>query len=360
MKALLHVAVALSLLAPGVQAQTQASVGIGVNAVRFSGGSSNSPSLTPAVQVGSATVFAGLSGSFSSLPDGVWSTQGRATFWLATPPLTRHLRLATDVGLAGATVSGSPATAALHALGEMLYSAGRSGIGVGAGPSAGWIESEPSVAVLHTRARAWWRLDALTWSASAEPTRFLGAWFTDVSAGVSLDRGRFVASAWGVARMSQTYGSRAAGGAFLQVYLTPHLALEAGGGNFLPDPYQGLPRASYVSGGIRLYAMRRNLGSGNAAILRPLTPMRDGDSLVVRFRLKDARTVALAGDWNDWRPLSLTRLGQDEWRGAVALLPGTYHFVLLVDETEWVVPRGVATVPDGMGGRTALMVVEPP
>lgn len=360
MKALLHAATALALLVPTIQAQTQASVGIGINAVRFSGGSSNSPSLTPAVQVSTSTLFAGLSGSVSSLPDGVWSTQGRAALWAATPPLTRRLRLGADGSLAGTTNSGSPATAAAHLLGELLWSAGRSGVGLGAGPSVGWIEAEPSITVLHTRARAWWRLQNLTWSASAEPTRFLGAWFTDLSAGVSLDRGRIVASAWGVARLSQTYGSRAAAGAFLQVYVTPHLALEAGGGSFLPDPYQGLPRARYLSGGIRLHTARKSFERADAPVLRPLTPAREGERLNLRFRLAGAHTVGLAGDWNDWRPMSLTPSGKDEWQGTLDLSPGTYHFVLVVDGTEWVVPKGVATVPDGMGGRTALMLVEPP
>jgi len=360
MKALLSAATSLALLAPAIQAQTQASVGLGINAVRFSGGSSNSPSLTPAAQVSSSAMFAGLSGSFSSLPGGVWSTQGRAALWLASPPLTSHLRLGTEGNLAGATTSGSSATAAVHVLGELLWSRGRSGAGLAAGPSAGWVESEPSITAFHTRARAWWRLYNLTWSASAEPTRFLGAWFTDLSAGVSLDRGRIVASAWGVARLSQTYGSRAAGGALLQVYVTPHLALEAGGGSFLPDPYQGLPRARYLSGGIRLYTAIRSLARADVPVLRPLTLRREGERLNLRLRVAGAQTVGLAGDWNDWQPMSLTPSGRDEWQGTLDLAPGTYHFILVVDGTKWVVPRGVATVPDAMGGRTALMLVEPP
>lgn len=360
MKALIHAVTSLAMLASVVEGQTGASVGLGVNAVRFSTGSSNSPSLTPAVQVSSSTVFAGLSGSLSSLPDGVWSSQGRATLWLATPSLAGHFRLGTDGSLVGATTSGTPGTAAAHVLGELLYTARRSGIGLAAGPSAGWIESEPSITVLHTRARAWWGLHAFNWNASVEPTRFLGAWFTDVSTGVGYDHGRIVASVWGIARLSKVYGSRAAASAFLQVYLTPHLALEAGGGSFLPDPYQGLPRANYLSAGIRLHSKRRAFVAADAPALRPLTPMRRGDSLSLSFRLKGASTVGLAGDWNDWRPMSLIRSGRDEWRGTLTLAPGTYHFVLLVDETEWVVPGGVATVPDGMGGRTALMLVEPP
>ena len=42
--------------------------------------------------------------------------------------------------------------------------------------------------------------------------------------------------------------------------------------------------------------------------------------------------------------------------GTIALKRGLYHFNLLVDGN-WVVPNGVATVPDGMGGMVAVLVV---
>jgi hypothetical protein len=41
----------------------------------------------------------------------------------------------------------------------------------------------------------------------------------------------------------------------------------------------------------------------------------------------------------------------------LALPPGLYHFNLLVDGTEWVVPNGVTTVDDGLGGLVGVLVV---
>jgi len=82
-----------------------------------------------------------------------------------------------------------------------------------------------------------------------------------------------------------------------------------------------------------------------------------GDSLVVRFRLGGAATVAIAGDWNAWKPVPLSSLGQGRWEGVLALPPGLYHFNLLVDGTEWVVPNGVTTVDDGLGGSVGVLVV---
>jgi hypothetical protein len=39
------------------------------------------------------------------------------------------------------------------------------------------------------------------------------------------------------------------------------------------------------------------------------------------------------------------------------LRPGVYHFTLLVDGSAWTIPSGVPSVPDGMGGRVAVLVV---
>jgi hypothetical protein len=41
----------------------------------------------------------------------------------------------------------------------------------------------------------------------------------------------------------------------------------------------------------------------------------------------------------------------------MVLAPGTYHFNLLVDGNDWVVPGGVAVVSDGMGGLVAVLTV---
>jgi len=86
-------------------------------------------------------------------------------------------------------------------------------------------------------------------------------------------------------------------------------------------------------------------------------PQARGDSLIVRFRMPDARTVAIAGNWNAWQPAPLRALGGDIWEGSLGLGRGVYHFNLLVDGSDWVVPNGVATVPDGLGGMVAVLIV---
>jgi len=245
---------------------------------------------------------------------------------------------------------------------EALWSAPAWGLGLGGGPSWGWIRDQPpSVTALHLRGRAWWQRGTTTASLAVEPTRFFGAWFTDVTAGLTLSPpdGKVVASVSVGGRISRAYGSKGMFGTFLQYFATPGLAFEGGGGVYLSDPYQGFPRVGYVAAGLRWFPRANHAiaVAARAQTAPPLVPDRRGDSLFVRFRMPGARSVALAGEWNRWTPDPLRSLGGDLWEGAVTLPPGTYRFNLLVDGSSWVVPAGVATLSDGLGGLVALLVV---
>jgi hypothetical protein len=174
-----------------------------------------------------------------------------------------------------------------------------------------------------------------------------------------VDRGRVVGSVWLSGRLSAAYGSKGVASAALQYFVSPTVSLEGSVGTYLSDPFQGLPPVGFVSAGVRVQAQRRVLAPTPAVVqqLTPLMAQRRGDSVVVRFRMSGARSVAIAGDWNAWRPATLRGLGADIWEGALALAPGTYHFNLLVDDADWVVPGGVAVVSDGMGGLVAVLLV---
>ena len=359
---ILALLVAASAAATPTAAQVDPSLGFGVGTVRFEGGSSfSSAAFSPDIHYARSRFTADFSGSVASLPGGVWATQGRADLWGVTRPLKDGWQLGAEAILGGTSRSDSGTTAADHGLVEAVRSAPRWGMGLGAGPSGGWIANVGWVGALHTRARAWWRSGTTAtdaeWQVSVEPTRFPDGWFTDAGASVTLRRGPAVVSLWTGARLSGAYGSTAAGNAFLQVALAPAWSLELGGGSYLRDPYQGLPRAGFVTLGLRFHARRRPTSAAPTVREAPLVPALRGDSLVVRFRMERAHSVAIAGDWNAWRPRPLVAAGDDLWEGTLALPRGLYHFNLLVDGADWVVPHGVAVVPDGLGGMVALLVV---
>ena len=356
---LLALLLALSIGAPPAQAQTRVSLGIGVGTLRSETGSSfSSASLFPTVRYTSPSFVAQASGYAASLPAGVWAGQGRLQLWGASPRLVSRWRLGTEGSFEGTTRTGGSWTSAASGLGELFWSSPQWGFGLGAGPSAGWIANNPSVVALHTRARMWWRPrgSGTDWQLSVEPTRFFGNWFTDVGAGVRVNRGPVVLGLATESRLSSFYGSTAAGSASIQLFLGPVVSVELGGGSYLRDPYQGFPRGSFVSFGVRIGAPRATRAS-SAKNVGPLVPRTRGDSLVVQFRFNDVRTVAMAGSWDGWQTHALRRVGGDLWEGTFALTPGLYHFNLLVDGRNWVVPSGVTTVPDGLGGSVAVLLV---
>ena len=346
-----------------VSAQVSATLGVGVGTVRTerrdstSGSNFSSASLSPELRYATPAFAFAASGFVASLPAGVWASHGRLSFRGVTPRVSGRWRLGAEGILTGTTWTGGNWTSAAHGLGELFWSAPKWGFGLGAGPSAGWIARNPSVVALHTRARAWWRpggrASGTDWQLSVEPTRFFGAWFTDLSGGVTLTRGPAVLSLETEGRVSSVYGSTGAGSAFLQLFVGPAVSVEVGGGSYLREPYQGFPRGGFVTFAVRIGSTR----PARTKRWPPLVPERRGDSLVVQFRFPSARTVAIAGDWNAWQGRPLRQLGGDLWEGTLVLPRGLYHFNLLVDGRDWVVPRGVATVPDGLGGMVAVLVV---
>lgn len=356
--------------APGVgAAQTEASLGLGIGTVRYAGGSSfGSAIVSPGLRYSSTSFVAEASGAVASLPF-AWSSQGRASVWGVAAQLPRGLRIAGEATFTGTTLSnGGGSTAAAHGVGEVLWTRANWGLGVGAGPSTGMINGALPVVALHTRARAWWRLgeeeanNSAELQLLAEPTHFPDGWFTDVGAGATVERRRVVASVWLAGRLAGGAESKAAGSALVQMYVSRRVVIEFGGGSYLNDPYQDLPRAGFVTLGVRLHGTPRPIDAPptphtRTAPLIPLTPEVRGDSQVVQFRMPGAKQVAIAGDWNAWQPLALRPLGDDVWEAALRLKRGVYHFNLQVDASDWVVPNGVATVPDGMGGMVAVLIV---
>src|SRR3989442_1436878 len=146
----------------------------------------------------------------------------------------------------------------------------------------------------------------------------LGAWFTDVSGGVMLERGPVSTTLWAVGRVSDAYGSKGTGSVSLRWFLAPVVSLEVSGGGYLPDPYQDLDRAGYFTASLRVWARGRPSGDAPTRRWPPLVPERRGDSVAVRFGFEGAKAVAIAGDWNAWQPVPLRPLAGDGagcWQG---------------------------------------------
>ena len=78
------------------------------------------------------------------------------------------------------------------------------------------------------------------------------------------------------------------------------------------------------------------------------------------FEAPGATSVSLAGDFSDWEA-SVTLTDQNEdglWTARVAIRPGVYGYMFLIDGTEWQTdPRADRYQDDGFGNRNAVLAV---
>jgi 1,4-alpha-glucan branching enzyme len=72
-----------------------------------------------------------------------------------------------------------------------------------------------------------------------------------------------------------------------------------------------------------------------------------------------ARTVSVAGTFNDWHPTSeaMHPSGNGHWRKDTALTPGTHEYCLIVDGCWMADPLVKETVPNPFGGRNSLLQI---
>ena len=88
------------------------------------------------------------------------------------------------------------------------------------------------------------------------------------------------------------------------------------------------------------------------------------DRVYVQFVISapDARTVALAGDFNEWDPsIQLADPdGDGLWSGRVALEPGVHEYMFVIDGSEWRPdPNAISYTDDGFGQRNSVLAVTP-
>jgi 1,4-alpha-glucan branching enzyme len=84
------------------------------------------------------------------------------------------------------------------------------------------------------------------------------------------------------------------------------------------------------------------------------------ERVLVQFRVSEqgAQQVALVGDFNGWRPEHRLHLGADGvWSIDVALEPGVYNYVFLVDDGTVRLDPLAPRVTDGFGGQSSRVAV---
>jgi hypothetical protein len=355
---LLLVAAAYLLAWPGpIRAQTDASLAVGSGTVRYPDGTSlGLVSVVPTLQFTSPYRQFVASTGLSRLSQGSWYGQGQIGTWLATHRLVGSWQLGADLDLRETVLQRSSGTGAGRVTVEALWGAPRWGVAAGGGGATGWVRGTTAP---HARLRGWWQLPSgnVTVSGDVEPTRFLGSWYTDIDAALAARLNRLNLRVWTSSRVSSAYGSKAAAVVSADVHLSSLISLEVSGGSVLPDPFQGFPRSGFISAGMRIHVPLRTERGYSGVLSSEVRIVRREDALTLHVRQHGARSVLIAGDWNGWSPTALDPIGSDWWETVLKLPAGIYHFSLTVDGTAWTIPAGVPTVPDGMGGRVAVLTV---
>ena len=92
-----------------------------------------------------------------------------------------------------------------------------------------------------------------------------------------------------------------------------------------------------------------NLHSGNPQ----LVPVR------FEFTHPTAKTVCIAGTFNQWRPEAKTlhSTSDGHWWKETNLPPGTYEYCLVVDGQWMPDPKARESVPNPFGGRNSILTV---
>jgi hypothetical protein len=141
------------------------------------------------------------------------------------------------------------------------------------------------------------------------------------------------------------------------------LALVAAAGRAGSDPVTSVPGARYFALGLRLKAGSQAMPALPApAALSRTAPFRIGPAVAsgreIVIHAADARTVELAGDFTDWKPVALQPWGADAWRTILPLSPGLHRLAIRIDDGTWQAPSGTRPITSEFGGEVAEVVVE--
>ena len=304
-----------------------------------------------------------LDGTFTQFTNGIWAGQAAGSVFgvrLLTPRVGVGLRADGDAGyIQGGTWSafGTAGPVVAMVAGHWLYSAG---LGFGAVRRVdGLANASAQGSLIVRRDGGPFSVQGSLTATSAGATRV-----ADATLGLQFRRAPWTLSALAGARAGNL-GGRPWYQGRVAFQLTSWATLETEAGSY-PRDISGFTDGAYFSLGVWLGGgLRRAAAPLPTATSASASPQRgitvetvEGGHQRVTFLVPGASNVSIAGEWNDWTPVALERVDETRWRANLALSPGAHRFSLVVDGRRWIVPPGVASLPDDMGGRVGLLVID--
>jgi hypothetical protein len=322
----------------------------------------NAPSVSLLTEWQRTSLFGRVTGSVTGFEGAGWSMQGRASLagWLSPRGVRSPLRLElAGTGAASRHSSGFDATSGR--LDGRLHLVGSGGGGwIGASVAAANTSFDSAtVGVFAPGIGGWLQSASVRAMVSYMHTVVAGDSYPEANVALSVSRGPVdLALYGGVREWPSDVGllDEHWGGMTAAFWVAPRAALVVAGGKYSSDILQGLPGGRFVSVGVRLTPRRYRPipSSAIAPIVYTVDEARPGS---IGFEVSGATRVEIAGDWNGWQRLELSRDASGTWRLPVGLEPGAYRFNLLVDGERWMVPEGIPTIDDGFGEPVGLLIV---
>jgi hypothetical protein len=367
-------AAALACTLSRLEAQTGATIDLGVMDVRYDGFlPSTGASISPEFRLERPHVLAWARGTYLQFESGRHSVQANAAGSVLSASLSGlRVQVSGHAGISQysdfASFSHLLATPRLHLLGE------RAGAWLGgtAGTTRFGGASRPVAAA---EAGVWARYLGLTWLVDATNTHVGDTVYTDLQGASHGRRGRFTFDgslglrAWSRGGGHGVYGEVSSG-----IALNPWFSVIVSGGRYATDPTRGSVSGRYLGLALRMTALPHRE--------RPTVPVRtsrsphysapdatdpvapsvelrscrcDGMAFVVRA--PGATRVEVTGDFSNWEPVALSRAETGEWSAVLQLTRGTYRFNVRIDDGPWIVPAGVSRLEDEFGGDVGLLRV---
>ena len=106
--------------------------------------------------------------------------------------------------------------------------------------------------------------------------------------------------------------------------------------------------------------MHKNKPSDRTGNRKLITPSQFQEQHVVMHRsFPNAKTVCIAGSFNEWKPdsIQMINFGGDRWRLDLMLKPGKYEYRFVVDGNWTDDPVTHNQIPNPFGGHNSVLLV---
>jgi 1,4-alpha-glucan branching enzyme len=77
----------------------------------------------------------------------------------------------------------------------------------------------------------------------------------------------------------------------------------------------------------------------------------------LEFSQPGARIVAIAGSFNSWQPEQASATGNGSWVTELAIGPGRYEYLFVVDGQWTADPNAKESVPNPFGGQNSVLII---